>query len=115
MAGLLDQFIQQFTGGAPNESSAAEYQQRFLSEHENDREFDNATYHQAATEHLQQLPDDQFHQAAQQAITEAPPQQRADLLGTLLSALGGGMAGGGAGNLGSMLGGAGGAGGGIAQ
>src|SRR5215211_7420863 len=108
MAGLLDNFLQQFTGGAPSEDAAQQFHDRFVSTHENDREFDNDTYHQAAAEHLQQLPDDQFQDATRNAISQAPPQQRADLLGTLLNALGGA---GGVGALAGMAGGLGGSGG----
>jgi hypothetical protein len=102
MAGFLDQFLQQFAGGSPNESNAAEFHDRFLSDHENDREFDKQTYHEATAEHLQQLPDDQFHDAARNAVAQAAPQQRQDLLSGLIGALGGA---GGAGALGSMVGG----------
>lgn len=98
MAGLLEQFLEQFAGGAGSGEAAQQFHDRFNSTHEDDRDFDNQTYHQAATEHLQQMPDDEFHAAASNAIAQAPPQQRADLLTTLLGALGG------AGGLGAMAG-----------
>lgn len=108
MAGFLDQFLEQFAGGsAPAATSASEFHERFVSRDEKDRDFDNDTYHDAATEHLQQLPDDQFQDAARNAVAQVGPEQRQDLLGGLLSALGG------AGALGGMTGGAGG--GGIGQ
>ncbi len=93
-----------------DDREAQQYHDRFVSTHENDREFDNQTYHEAATEYLGKLPDDQFHQAAQNAIAQAPPQEREGLLGGLLSALGGGATGGmgsqgGAGGMASALGG----------
>ena len=100
MAGLLEQFIEQFSGNAPAGDAAQQFHDRFTSTHENDREFDNETYHQAAADHIQQMPDDQFHQAARNAIAQAPPEQRQDLLGGLLSALGGA---GGGGALGGLL------------
>ena len=98
--------MQQFAGGTPEPKAAEEFHERFISRDENDRAFDNDTYHAAASDHLGQLPDDNFEQAARSAIDHAPPEQRADLLGTLMSALGGAGAGGALG----ALGGAGGAG-----
>lgn len=89
MPGLLEDFLQQFTGGAPANANASELHDRFVSTNESDKEFDSQTYHQAAAEHLQQLPDDQFHEAARNAVAQAPPQQRQDLLGSLLNALAG--------------------------
>ena len=102
MAGLLEGFIQQFTvGGAPADN-AADFHDRFISKDENDRDFDEQIYHEAAATHLQQMPDDQFHSAARNAVAQVAPEQRQDLLGGLLSALGGsglaGMGGGGGGN-----------------
>ena len=100
MAGLLEDFIQQFTGGgAPQNEAVQQFHDRFTSTNENDREFNNETYHQAATEHLQQMPADEFHAAASNALSQAPPQQRADLLTGLLGALAGA---GGMGALGGM-------------
>jgi|SRR5205085_8128901 len=90
MPGTVDDFMQRFGGGGTmNESEAAQYHDRFTSDHPNDREFDNNTYHQAATQYLGKLPDDQFHQAAQNAVRQMPQQDRAGLLGTLMGALGG--------------------------
>lgn len=102
-----------------DDREAQQYHDRFVSTHENDREFDNQTYHEAATEYLGKLPDDQFHQAAQNAIAQAPPQERESLLSGLLGALGGGTTGGmgspgggmGGGGVASALGGLAGAGG----
>src|SRR5205814_5576998 len=109
MPGTVDDFMQRFGGGGTmNESEAAQYHDRFTSDHPNDREFDNNTYHQAATQYLGRLPDDQFHQAAQNAVSQMPQQQRAGLLGTLMGALGGaggcGNGGGGLGAIANMLG-----------
>jgi hypothetical protein len=106
MAGTVDDFMQRFGGsGTLDESEAAQYHDRFVSNHPNDRDFDNNTYHQAATQYLGKLPDDQFHQAAQNAVRQMPQQDRAGLLGTLMGALGGsGGSGGGLGALGNMLG-----------
>ncbi|MEP6937726.1 MAG: hypothetical protein ABI871_06625 [Chthoniobacterales bacterium] len=109
MPGTVDDFMQRFSGnGTMDENTAAQYHDRFVSNHENDREFDSHTYHEAATQYLGKLPDDQFHDAARNAITQAPPQERAGLLGSLLGALGGaaggGGAGGGLGQLAGMLG-----------
>ena len=108
MPGTVDDFMQRFGGGGTmDESQAAQYHERFASDQPNDREFDNNTYHQAATQYLGKLPDDEFHQTAQNAVRQMPQEQRAGLLGTLMGALGGVSGGGGMGGLsglGSMLG-----------
>jgi hypothetical protein len=109
MPGTVDDFMQRFGGGGTmDESQAAQYHDRFVSTHPNDRNFDNNTYHQAATQYLGKLPDDQFQDAARNAVIQASPHERADLLGALMGALGGARApGGGQGGLGdiaSMLG-----------
>ncbi len=103
MSGTVDDFMNRFGGGKPvDEGEVGQYHDRFISTHENDRDFDNQTYHEGATEYLGKLPDDQFREAASQAISQAPPQDREGLLGGLLGALGGG--GGGAGALGGLAG-----------
>jgi hypothetical protein len=105
MPGTVDDFMQRFGGGGTmDESEAAQYHDRFTSNSPNDREFDNNTYHQAASQYLGKLPDDQFHQAAQNAVRQMPQQDRADLLGTLMGALGGGASGDGLGGLAKTLG-----------
>ncbi len=110
MPGTVDDFMQRFGGGGGtmDESEAAQYHDRFVSNHANDRDFDNNTYHQAATQYLGKLPDDQFHQNARNAVAQMPQPERAGLLGTLMGALGGASGGGGAaggmGGLARMLG-----------
>ena len=108
MPGTVDDFMQRFGGGGTmDESDAAQYHDRFVSTHSNDRDFDSNTYHQAATQYLGKLPDDKFQEAARNAVTQVPPQERAGLLGTLMGALGGAGSAGGGGDLGdiaSMLG-----------
>ena len=108
MPETVDDFMQRFGGsGTMDESEAAQYHDRFISNHPNDRDFENNTYHKAATQYLGKLPDDQFHQAAQNAVRQMPQPDRAGLLGTLMGALGGsggGGAGGGLGGLANMLG-----------
>ena len=105
MPGTVDDFMQRFGGaGTMDETEAAQYHDRFVSNHANDREFDNNTYHEAATQYLGKLPDDQFRQAAGNAVAQMPQQQRAGLLNTLMGALGGAGAAGGIGGLVNMLG-----------
>ena len=87
-----------------DDRDAATYHERFVSTNPEDRDFDNQTYHQSATEYLGKLPDDQFKQAARSAVAQAPAEERKGLLGGLLGALGGGAAGGGLGNIAGMLG-----------
>ncbi len=101
MPGTVDDFMNRFGSGEPvDEGEAGQYHDRFISTHENDRDFDNRAYHEGATEYLGKLPDDQFRAAASHAISQAPPREREGLLGGLLGALGGG--GGGSGALGGL-------------
>jgi hypothetical protein len=79
------------------------FHERFISTRPEDRHFDNRAYHDAATEYLGKLPDDQFREAARNAVTQVPPQQRQDLLGGLLGTLQGGSSGG-LGGIAQMLG-----------
>jgi hypothetical protein len=91
MATGIDDFLKLFgSGSTPDETQAAEFQKRFVSTHPEDSQFDNGAYHDAVTEQLKTLPDDQFHDAAKNAIAQAPPQERQDLLSGLLGAFGGG-------------------------
>ena len=94
--------MQRFGGNETvDDREAAKYHDRFVSKNDDDRDFDNDTYHESATEYLGKLPDDQFKQAARNAYQQAPPQERQGLLGGLMGALGGGGA---AGGIGKMLG-----------
>jgi hypothetical protein len=102
MPNTLDDFLDLFgAGSAADDQRAAQFHDRFVSNSAEDSSFDNRAYHEAVTEHLQALPGDQFQDAAKSAIAQAPPQERQDLLGSLLGSLGG------SGALGGMLGGAG--------
>ncbi len=106
MPGTVDDFMSRFGGEKTiDDREAAQYHDRFVSTHADDREFDNRAYHDGATEYLGKLPDDQFNDAARRAVAEAPPQERQGLLGGLMSALGGGGgAAGGLSGIASMLG-----------
>jgi len=91
MANGIDDFLKMFgAGSTPDPAQAAEFQKRFVSTKPEDSQFENGAYHDAVAEHLQTLPDDQFQDAAKNAIAQAPPQERQDLLSGLLAALGGG-------------------------
>ena len=104
MAETVDDFMKRFGGGGTvDEQQAARYHDRFVSTRPEDSQFDNRAYQQGAAEYLGKLPDNQFHDAARNAIAQAPPQQKQDLLGTLLNALSGGN-GGGLGALANTLG-----------
>ena len=117
MPDTVDDFMKRFGGsGTVDDREAQQYHDRFISTHENDRAFDAQTYHEGATEYLGKLPDDQFHQAARNAVAQAPPQEREGLLSGLLGALGGGApdrtgSQGDDGSMGNILGGMAGAGG----
>ena len=105
MPGTVDDFMSRFGGNQTvDDREAAQYHDRFVSTKPEDRNFDNQTYHQSATEYLGKLPEDEFKQAARSAVAQAPPEERKGLLGGLLGALGGGAAGGGLGGIASMLG-----------
>lgn len=106
MINTIDDFMKRFgSGGAIDDQSAAQLHDRFVSTRSEDSQFDNQAYHQAAAEYIGTLPDDQFRNAARNAVTQVPPQQRQDLLGGLLGALQGGSgSAGGLGGIASMLG-----------
>lgn len=88
MPGTVNDFIQRFSGaGSIDDREASQYYDRFASTHANDREFDNDTMYQGATEYLGQLPDQQFAHAATSAFVQAPPDQRRSLFSSLLGAL----------------------------
>jgi hypothetical protein len=89
MPGTVDDFMNRFgSGGTIDDTEAQQLHDRFVSTNPADRAFDNQTYHQAATEYLGKLPDDQFQDAARSAYNQAAPQERQGLLGGLLGALG---------------------------
>ena len=91
MPGTVDDFMNRFGGGGTiDDSEAQQLHDRFVSTNPDDRAFDNQTYHQSATEYLGKLPDDQFQDAARNAVNQAAPQDRQGLLGGLLGALAGG-------------------------
>jgi hypothetical protein len=93
MPGTVDDFMNRFGGGGTiDDSEAQQYHDRFVSTNPDDRDFDNQTYHQSATEYLGKLPDDQFQNAARAAYNQAAPQDRQGLLSGLLGALAGGGA-----------------------
>ncbi len=78
------------SGGTVDDQQAAQYHERFVSTRPEDSQFDTRAYHEGATEYLGKLPDDQFHEAARNAVAQAPPQGRQGLIGGILSALSGG-------------------------
>lgn len=113
MANNLDDFLKLFGGDSTaDEQQAAQFHERFVSTKPEDSHFDNGAYQDAMSEQLKTLPDDQFQEIARNAIAQTPPQERQDLIGTLLGALGG--AGGLSGVMSSMGGGTGGGSGGLA-
>lgn len=106
MPGNVDDFMRRFGGNQTiDDREAAAYHDRFTSTSDDDRDFDNQTYQQSATQYLGKLPDDEFENSARSAIRQAPPEERQSMLGGLLGALGGGAAGGGGlGGIAKMLG-----------
>ncbi len=88
MPATVDDFIKSFgRGGSIDDQQASQYFDRFTSTAPEDREFDNQAMHRGATEYLGQLPQNQFHQAAQNAFSQAQPAQRQGLLSSLMGAL----------------------------
>ena len=104
MINTIDDFMKRFSSGETmDDQMAVQMHDRFVSTRPEDSQFDNRAYHEAATEYIGRLPDDQFRNAARTAVTQVPPEQRQDLLGGLLGALKGGSAGG-LGGIANMLG-----------
>jgi hypothetical protein len=104
MINNIDDFMKRFgSEGTVDDQEAAQLHDLFVSTRPEDRQFDNRTYHRAATEYLGKLPDDQFSDAARNAVARVPQQERQDLLGALLGAMQGGSAGG-LGGIARMLG-----------
>jgi len=90
MPETVDDFMKRFGGGGTvDDEDAVRYHERFISIRPEDRPFDNRAYHEAATEYLGKLPDDQFREAARNAVAQVPPQEKAGLLGGILSAISG--------------------------
>ena len=84
----VDDFIQRFGGaGTMDDREAQQYYDRFASTDDRDRDYNNEALYEGATQHLGQLPDDQFQNVTQQAFNQAPPPQRTGLIQTLLGAL----------------------------
>ena len=88
MPGTANDFMQRFSGaGTMDDREAAQYYDRFVSTRPDDRDFDNDTMYEGATEYLGRLPDEQFAHAASSAFVQAPREQRRGLLGSLLGSL----------------------------
>ena len=103
MSRTVDDFMSRFGSDQTiDDREAAQFHDRFVSTHEDDRDFDKETYQKSTTEYLGKLPDAEFQQGARTAISQAPAEERQGMLGGLLGSLGG--AGGGLGRIASMLG-----------
>ena len=90
MANGIDDFLKILSGGSTvDDQQATQFHERFVSTKPEDNQFDNDVYQEAVTDQLGALPDDQFQDLAKNAIAQTPPQERQDLLGTLLGALSG--------------------------
>ncbi len=88
MAGTVDDFIKRFGGQQTmDDREASQFLDRFASNDPNDRDFDNDELSSSATEYLGKLPEPEFQQAAQNAYSNAAPQQQQGLVGSLLRAL----------------------------
>jgi hypothetical protein len=95
MINTIDDFMKRFgSQGTVDDQEAEQLHDMFVSTRPEHSQFDNRTYQHAATEYLGKLPDDQFQDAARNAVTQVPQQERGDLLGGLLGAMQGGSAGG---------------------
>jgi hypothetical protein len=88
MPGTVDDFLQRFgSRGTIDDREADQYFDRFASTDQNDRDFDNDTMYEGATEYLGKLPDNDFQQAAQGAFSRAEPSSKQSLLQGLLGGL----------------------------
>jgi hypothetical protein len=95
MINTIDDFMKRFgSQGTVDDEEAVQLHDLFVSARPEHSQFDNRTYQHAATEYLGKLPDAQFQDAARNAVTQVAPQQRQDLLSSLLGAMQGGSAGG---------------------
>ena len=95
MINNIDDFMKRFgSQGTVDDQEAVQLHDLFVSTRPEHSQFDNRTYQHAATEYLGKLPDAQFQDAARNAVTQVAPQQRQDLLSSLLGAMQGGSAGG---------------------
>ena len=95
MINTIDDFMKRFgSQGTVDDQEAVQLHDLFVSTRPEHSQFDNRTYQHAATEYLGKLPDGQFQDAARNAVTQVAPQQRQDLLSSLLGAMQGGSAGG---------------------
>ena len=95
MINTIDDFMKRFgSQGTVDDQEAVQLHDLFVSTRPEHSQFDNRTYQHAATEYLGKLPDAQFQDAARNAVTQVAPQQRQDLLSSLLGAMQGGSAGG---------------------
>jgi hypothetical protein len=95
MINTIDDFMKRFgSQGTVDDEEAVQVHDLFVSTRPEHSQFDNRTYQHAATEYLGKLPDAQFQDAARNAVTQVAPQQRQDLLSSLLGAMQGGSAGG---------------------
>ena len=93
MINNIDDFMKRFgSKGTVDDQEAVELHDMFVSTRPEHSQFDNRTYQRAAAEYLGKLPDHQFRDAARNAVTQVPAQERQDLLGGLLGALQGGSA-----------------------
>jgi hypothetical protein len=61
MQATVDGFMRRFgRGETVDDREAAQYHDRFVSTHDDDRDFDNKTYHDGATGYLGKLPTTNF-------------------------------------------------------
>lgn len=88
MQGNVDDFMRRFSGPDTIDDREVEmYHDRFASQREEDRDFDTGAFNAGATEYLGRLPAEEFRSSATRAVRQAPPAERSDLLGGLLSSL----------------------------
>ena len=85
MQGTVDDFVRRFGGaGTVDDRQASSYFDRFASDRDEDRDFDNNALYEGATQHLGRLDDDEFTRASASAYRQAPPQERTGLLQTIM-------------------------------
>ncbi len=100
MPDTVDDFMRRFaSGGTVDDVDASGFTTALFRRTPTTRILIIAPITKAATQYLGQLPDDQFHDAARNAVAQAPPEERAGLLDGLLSALGGSAGAAGAGTM----------------
>ncbi|MGV3773838.1 MAG: hypothetical protein ACO1QB_13120 [Verrucomicrobiales bacterium] len=89
MPNTVNDFINRFGADSKtvDDQQATQFFDRFASDKDEDRDFENDSFYEGATQHLGKLDDDEFNRASASVYQQAPPQQRRGLLQTILGGI----------------------------